>query len=112
MDINWDDPRTVSLYERLANCIQQQLEDDLTAEGKVADLTYFGRRAAVEILGRAMRLDTADQNQWSLVFAGDGPPNTNYEIFCATCGCAELQLHRGYCHRTGVLRQRDTPVML
>jgi hypothetical protein len=75
MDVNWQDPDVVSLHKRLAACIQQQLEDDLTGEGKVADLAYFGSRAATEILQAATGVDVmGSSGEWAISFLADGEP--------------------------------------
>jgi hypothetical protein len=109
MDVNWNDPDVVSLHERLAACIQQQLEDDLTREGRVADLAYFGSRAAAEILHAATGIDVyGSSGEWSISFVADPAPSNNVIVGCMTCGATEGQLHNPErCHRVGVQRGLD-----
>lgn len=106
MDVNWKDPDVVSLHERLAACIQEQLEQDLTAEGRVADLPYFGSRAAAEIFARALHVDVmGSSGEWSLVFTADEPASDNVVVGCVTCGARQGELHNQQtCHRAGVQR--------
>jgi hypothetical protein len=106
MDVNWNDPDVVSLHERLAACIQQQLEDDLMSNGRVADLDHFGSRAAAEILQAATGIDVyGSSGEWSISFLADEPPSNNTIVGCITCGAREGQLHnQQICHRVGVQR--------
>lgn len=70
--MNWNNPELVTLYKRLAGCIQEQLEQDLTADGRVADLPYFGRRVAAAIFDRSLYVDVAGSSgEWSVVFDAD-----------------------------------------
>jgi hypothetical protein len=114
MKIDWTNPELVSLHERLAACIQQQLEDDLTSDGHVGDLPHFGARTATEIFQRALNIDVfGSSGEWTLSFTADPPPNSNRVIFCAICAVNEGELHRSYCDRRGqLLRQADAEVQL
>lgn len=108
MDVNWDDPDVVSLWQRLAACIQNQYQNDLTPDGTLADPGHFGIRAATEIFNRALYVDVAGSSgEWSMVFAADPPPSTNTRIFCVYCAVEQGQVHKSYCSRTGVLRESD-----
>jgi hypothetical protein len=114
MDVNWQDPDIVSLHERLAACIQDQLEQDLTAEGRVADQPYFGARVATEIFHRAQHVDVmGSSGEWTLVFTADPPPAWNTTYGCVTCGAREGHLHdQSYCSRRGVQRAPGVRVEL
>lgn len=111
MDVNWQDPGVVSLHERLAACIQEEYEDSLTSTRRLADADSFGRRTAVEILNRALRVDVAGSNEWTVAFAADPPPSGT--AGCVTCGAKEGDLHdTSYCHRRGVQRKHGAKVEL
>jgi hypothetical protein len=109
LDVNWNDPRSVSLHERLAATIQRELEDSIMGghqpgAGLVADAEHFGTRAASEILRAARGADFA-RRTWSLAFEPDPEPSRNNVIGCLTCDAHEGDLHGGDCHRRGVLRR-------
>lgn len=114
MDINWNDPDVVSLYERLAACIQARLEDDLMSNGRVADLEHFGGRAAAEILHAATGIDVyGSGGEWTISFLADDPRNDNVVVSCVTCGATQGELHdQRICHRVGVQRAIGEKVQL
>lgn len=106
MDIDWKDPRIVSLHERLAACAQSAFEESLTASGAVADSAYLGRRIAVDILTAAVAT-LLGPSTWSITFTADPAPNPNAVIGCVACGATEGRLHDEYCHRSGILRRGE-----
>lgn len=114
MDINWADPDVVSLHERLAACIQEQLEMDLTSDGRVAAQAYFGSRAAADILMRAVGVDVAGSSgEWSISFTADPPPDPNICVGCAVCGAREGEIHdQSICPARGIQRARRSKVQL
>lgn len=67
MDVDWSNPEVVRLFERLAVCVQEQLEQDLTPTGQVAYLPYFGKRTAQGIFDLASSVD-ASEGRTSMVF--------------------------------------------
>lgn len=76
MKMNWNDPEMVSLYERLAATIQHQLEQDLTGEGRVANLEHFGHRAAATIFERALHVDVyGSSGEWTISVESDPVPS-------------------------------------
>jgi hypothetical protein len=112
MDVEWSDPRVVSLHERLAATIQREYEDSLTCTGSVVSREYLGARAAVEILRAAIGTEFGPA-AWTLSFTPDPAPNPNVEIGCVYCRAKEGELHdEDACSRTGVLRPRGAEVKL
>lgn len=112
MDVNWTDPRVVSLHERLAATIQREYDDSLTAEGRVADAEHLGSRAASEILNAATGMSLRSNRRWWLMFAADPKPSTNTLVGCVSCGATEGQPHKPDCDRTGVMRRHYREVQL
>lgn len=113
VDMNWDDPQMVSLYERLAATIQQEYQDSLTTNGIVANPDHLGARAASQILAAATAAEFGTMD-WKLGFAPDSfPHRTSTQHCCATCAAGEGQLHEDYCNRYGrLMRASDERVTL